>query len=94
MSGAIVVTILTLLLGIQPVTTDLYLPALPTLQAQLGASIAAGLWLGMTQGGTAHPMTFAIGAFGAAVALVAWTVVQRHGETTHTALLVIEPRPA
>ena len=34
-----VVVMLTLLLGIQPVTTDLYLPALPTLQRELGASI-------------------------------------------------------
>ena len=29
------------LLGIQPITTDLYLPALPTLQAELGASMAS-----------------------------------------------------
>jgi multidrug resistance protein len=36
-----VVVMLTLLLGIQPVTTDLYLPALPTLQRDLGASIGA-----------------------------------------------------
>ena len=36
-----VVVVLTLLLGIQPVTTDLYLPALPTLQRELGASVGA-----------------------------------------------------
>ena len=41
MSPATVVVLLTLLLGIQPITTDLYLPALPTVQASLGASIAA-----------------------------------------------------
>ena len=41
MSPAIVVLLLTLLLGIQPVTTDLYLPGLPTLQRELGASMAA-----------------------------------------------------
>ena len=35
------VVVLTLLLGIQPVTTDLYLPALPTLQLALGASVGA-----------------------------------------------------
>ncbi len=34
-----IVVMLTLLLGIQPVTTDLYLPALPTLQRALGASM-------------------------------------------------------
>ncbi|WP_192871718.1 Bcr/CflA family efflux MFS transporter [Variovorax sp. JS1663] len=37
MSPALVVLVLALLLGIQPVTTDLYLPALPTLTAALGA---------------------------------------------------------
>jgi DHA1 family bicyclomycin/chloramphenicol resistance-like MFS transporter len=41
MSPAVVVLLLTLLLGIQPITTDLYLPALPTLQRDLGASMAA-----------------------------------------------------
>ena len=32
---------LTLLLGIQPVTTDLYLPALPSLPRELGAAVGA-----------------------------------------------------
>src|SRR5688572_9925037 len=41
MSPPVVVLLLTLLLGIQPITTDLYLPALPTLQRDLGASIGA-----------------------------------------------------
>ena len=41
MSPGTVVTMLTLMLGIQPVTTDLYLPALPSLQRNLGASIGA-----------------------------------------------------
>jgi DHA1 family bicyclomycin/chloramphenicol resistance-like MFS transporter len=41
MSPAVVVLMLTLLLGIQPITTDLYLPALPTLQHDLGASMSA-----------------------------------------------------
>jgi len=41
MPSAVVVTMLTLLLGIQPVTTDLYLPALPTLARDLGAGIGA-----------------------------------------------------
>jgi MFS transporter, DHA1 family, multidrug resistance protein len=36
-----VVFLMTLLLGVQPITTDLYLPALPTLRQELGASIAA-----------------------------------------------------
>ena len=41
MSPAVVVTTLVLLLGIQPVTTDLYLPALPLLAGELRTSVAA-----------------------------------------------------
>lgn len=40
MTAGLIVLILSLLLGIQPVTTDLYLPALPALQESLGASMA------------------------------------------------------
>ena len=40
MSPALVVLTLALLLGIQPVTTDLYLPALPALTAAFGARMA------------------------------------------------------
>ncbi len=40
MSTSRVVLILSLLLGVQPVTTDLYLPALPTITDRLGASMA------------------------------------------------------
>jgi DHA1 family bicyclomycin/chloramphenicol resistance-like MFS transporter len=40
MAPAAVVLILSLLLGIQPVTTDLYLPALPALTESFGAPIA------------------------------------------------------
>ena len=41
MSPAVVVWMLALLLGIQPVSTDLYLPALPSLPRDLGASVSA-----------------------------------------------------
>jgi DHA1 family bicyclomycin/chloramphenicol resistance-like MFS transporter len=41
MSLPVVLTLLTLLLGIQPVTTDLYLPALPTLAKDLHAGVGA-----------------------------------------------------
>jgi DHA1 family bicyclomycin/chloramphenicol resistance-like MFS transporter len=41
MTPAVVVMTLTLLLGIQPISTDLYLPALPTLQRELVASVGA-----------------------------------------------------
>ena len=40
MSAALIVLLLALLLGLQPITTDLYLPALPALQGQLGAGMA------------------------------------------------------
>ncbi len=41
MRPPVVALMLTLLLGIQPITTDLYLPALPLLRHALGASVAA-----------------------------------------------------
>ncbi len=40
MTGATVVLILAALLGVQPITTDLYLPALPALTAGFGAGMA------------------------------------------------------
>ncbi len=40
MTPAVVVLVLTLLLGIQPITTDLYLPALPGIARELGAPMA------------------------------------------------------
>ena len=40
MSTAFIVLVLSLLLGLQPVTTDLYLPALPALTQDLGATVA------------------------------------------------------
>ncbi|MDD2535829.1 MAG: MFS transporter, partial [Macromonas bipunctata] len=39
MSPGLIVLLLSLLLGIQPVATDLYLPALPALTRDLGASM-------------------------------------------------------
>ena len=39
MSPALVVLFLAMLLGLQPITTDLYLPALPGLTQQLGATM-------------------------------------------------------
>jgi len=40
MSPALIVLVLSLLLGLQPITTDLYLPALPALTEAFGASLA------------------------------------------------------
>jgi DHA1 family bicyclomycin/chloramphenicol resistance-like MFS transporter len=41
MSPVVVVALLTLLMGMQPVTTDLYLPALPTIAAHFNVSAGA-----------------------------------------------------
>ena len=43
-------------------------------------AFAVGLWVGHNLNGTVLPLTLGIGAFGAATAAVAWTLVQRHGE--------------
>ena len=40
MSPALVIALLALLLGMQPLTTDLYLPALPMVSTELGATVA------------------------------------------------------
>lgn len=42
-SQAMTVLLLALLLGLQPVTTDLYLPALPALTQGFGASMVLSL---------------------------------------------------
>ena len=39
MSPALIVVVLSLLLGLQPITTDLYLPALPAITSGFGASM-------------------------------------------------------
>ena len=39
MSPALIVLVLSLLLGLQPITTDLYLPALPTITQVFGAAM-------------------------------------------------------
>jgi DHA1 family bicyclomycin/chloramphenicol resistance-like MFS transporter len=54
-------------------------------------ALAAGLWLGRHLNGTVYPLTLAIGAFSVVLALVAWTLVQRHGEPADAALLVEQP---
>ena len=40
MSNTLVIVLLSVLMGIQPVTTDLYLPALPAIRAEFGADLA------------------------------------------------------
>ena len=43
-------------------------------------AFAVGLWLGRGLDGTVYPLTLGVGAFSIAVAAIAWTLVQRHGE--------------
>ena len=40
MSNTLVIFLLSMLLGIQPIATDLYLPALPAIRAEFGATLA------------------------------------------------------
>lgn len=92
MTPAVVVMTLTLLLGIQPISTDLYLPALPTLQRELGARVAATqltlsaliICFGLAQL-VCGPLADRFGRppvllSGMALYTVARTLVQRHGD--------------
>ena len=47
--------------------------------AMMAVAFAVGLVLGRRMDGTVYPLTLGVGAFAAAVAAVAWTLVQRHG---------------
>jgi DHA1 family bicyclomycin/chloramphenicol resistance-like MFS transporter len=44
------------------------------------AAAAVGAWLGVAMNGTVYPLVMTVGAMSVASALVAWTLVQRHGE--------------
>jgi MFS transporter, DHA1 family, multidrug resistance protein len=44
------------------------------------SAFAVGLWLGHHLDGTVYPLTLGVGVCSVGVALVAWTLVQRHGE--------------
>ncbi len=57
------------------------------------AALAVGLWLGYSLDGTVYPLTLGVGAVSIAMATVAWTLVQRHGEPAHP-VLGAAPRPA
>lgn len=43
-------------------------------------AFAIGLWLGQTMDGSLAPMAFGVAFWGTVTAVVAWTLVQRHGE--------------
>jgi DHA1 family bicyclomycin/chloramphenicol resistance-like MFS transporter len=43
-------------------------------------AVAVGAWLGMAMNGTVYPLVMTVGTMSVATALVAWTLVQRHGE--------------
>jgi len=45
------------------------------------AAVAVGAWLGAAMNDTVYPLVLTVGAMSMATALVAWTLVQRHGET-------------
>lgn len=54
------------------------------------SAFAVGLWLGHSFDGTVYPLTLGVGAFSIGLALVAWTLVQRHGDPHGTST----PKPA
>ncbi len=43
-------------------------------------AFGVGFWLGMAMDGTVRPMAYTVGVFSALTGLVAWTLVQRHGD--------------
>jgi DHA1 family bicyclomycin/chloramphenicol resistance-like MFS transporter len=43
-------------------------------------AVAVGAWLGVAMNGTVYPLVGTVGVMAVATALVAWTLVQRHGE--------------
>lgn len=45
------------------------------------ASFVVGLWVGQALDGTVYPLTLGMAVLCAGIALVAWTLVQRHGQT-------------
>ena len=49
--------------------------------AMMTVAFAIGLLLGRVMNGTVFPLALGVGASGVCVALVAWTLVQRHGMT-------------
>ena len=46
----------------------------------MATAFGVGLFLAAVMNGTVFPLTLTMGAFGAAVAAVAWTLVRVHGE--------------
>ena len=44
------------------------------------AAVAIGAWLGVAMNATVYPLVLTVGAMSTATALVAWTLVQRHGQ--------------
>jgi DHA1 family bicyclomycin/chloramphenicol resistance-like MFS transporter len=57
-------------------------------------ALGAGLWLGRMLDRTAYPLAFGVGAFSVLLALVAWTLVQRHGEPSGKAFVRPDAQPA
>ena len=54
--------------------------------AMMLTAFGISLWLGRAPAHTVLPVTLGVGACSIALALVAWTLVQRHGEPHRAAL--------
>jgi DHA1 family bicyclomycin/chloramphenicol resistance-like MFS transporter len=57
-------------------------------------AFGVSVWIGRTLSDTVYPLTLTLGAFSVALAVIAWTLVQRHGEPARAALRLAETLPA
>jgi DHA1 family bicyclomycin/chloramphenicol resistance-like MFS transporter len=57
-------------------------------------ALGVGLWLALTLADTVYPLTLGVGAFSVAIAAVAWTLVQRHGEPVRPTRTLAATLPA
>jgi DHA1 family bicyclomycin/chloramphenicol resistance-like MFS transporter len=48
--------------------------------AMMLTAFGVGIWLGHTLSDSVYPLTLGVGAFSILLAVVAWTLVQRHGD--------------
>jgi DHA1 family bicyclomycin/chloramphenicol resistance-like MFS transporter len=58
------------------------------------SALCVGVFLGLTLDASVYPLTLGIGALSVALAAVAWTLVQRHGEPARTLVPLAGTQPA
>jgi DHA1 family bicyclomycin/chloramphenicol resistance-like MFS transporter len=55
--------------------------------AMMGTAFVIGIVLGRVMNGTVFPLTLGVGGFSVCVAVIAWTLVRKHGDRR-----VLDPR--